>query len=100
VAPAAEILLALNILGRLEKLVHSGRLGRAVRWFGYIKYWSMVDVFLLGCLVSVVKLSHLAQLVIGPALWACALLLPVLAIVAVYVQPHRLFGRHDDLRII
>src|SRR5262245_2559464 len=91
VAPAAEIVLALHVLGRLDSLARSGRLGSAVRWFGRVKRWTMVDVFLLGCLVSVVKLSHLAHLVVGPALWACALLLPVLAFVTVYLQPRRVF---------
>jgi paraquat-inducible protein A len=91
VIPAAEIALALYIIGRLESLLRSGGLGRAVRWFRRLKRWSMVDVFLLGCLVSVVKLSHLADIVVGPALWACAILLPVLAFVTVYVQPQRLF---------
>jgi len=92
IAPAAEILLAVLILGRLESLSRRGQLGRALRWFGRIKQWSMVDVFLLGSLVSVVKLSNFADLVVGPALWACALLLPVLAFVTIYVQPQRLFA--------
>jgi paraquat-inducible protein A len=90
-APAVEIGLALHILGRRERLARNGQLGRAVRWFGRIKHWSMVDVFLLGCLVSVVKLANLAQLVVGPALWASALLLPVLALVTLHLRPQQLF---------
>ncbi|HTT12182.1 MAG TPA: paraquat-inducible protein A [Burkholderiaceae bacterium] len=92
VAPAAEILLALHILANLSGSTRVDRLGRVVRWLKRIRHWSMADVFLLGCLVSVVKLSHLAHLVVGPALWACGLLLPALAFVTVHVQPQRLFG--------
>ena len=91
VAPGVEIGLALYVLGRLETLAQSGALGRAVRWFRMVRRWSMVDVFMLGCLVSIVKLANLAELVVGPALWACAALLPALAFLNVYIRPERLF---------
>jgi paraquat-inducible protein A len=93
IAPGVEIGLALYVLARLESLSRSGALGLAVRWLRAVHRWSMVDVFLLGCLVSIVKLANFAQLVVGPALWACAALLPVLAFLGHYVQPQRLFGR-------
>jgi paraquat-inducible protein A len=99
-APAAEIVLAVYILARLDGLLRTGRLGRAVRWFRHIKRLNMIDVFLLGCLVSVVKLSHLADLVVGPALWACALVLPALAFVTVYVHPQRLFRSGHGTRFV
>jgi paraquat-inducible protein A len=97
VAPGLEIGLALYLLGRLKTLARSGELGRAIRWFRTVRRWSMVDVFMLGCLVSIVKLAHLAELVVGPALWACAVLLPALAFLNVYLRPERLFGRSGDV---
>jgi paraquat-inducible protein A len=97
VAPGVEIALALYVLGRLETLARSGALGRAIRWFRTARRWSMVDVFMLGCLVSIVKLAHLAELVVGPALWACAVLLPALAFLNVTVRPERLFGHFGDV---
>lgn len=96
IAPGIEIGLALYVLGRLEYLSRSGDLGVAIRWLRTIERWSMVDVFMLGCLVSIVKLANFAQLVVGPALWACGGLLPVLAFLSHYVQPQRLFERSDD----
>lgn len=96
IAPAVEIGLALCILGRLERLSRSGALGSSIRWLRTIQRWSMVDVFLLGCLVSIVKLANFAELVVGPALWACAALLPVLAFLSHYLQPRRLFERSGD----
>jgi len=97
VAPGLEIGLALYLLGRFGTLARSGALGRAIRWFRATRRWSMVDVFMLGCLVSIVKLAHLAKLVVGPALWACAVLLPALAFLNVYLRPERLFGRCADV---
>jgi paraquat-inducible protein A len=97
VAPGLEIGLALCVLGRLETLARSGALGRAVRWFRTVRRWSMVDVFMLGCLVSIVKLANLADLVVGPALWACAALLPALAFLNVYLRPEKLFRGSSDV---
>ena len=57
----------------------------------------MVDVFMLGCLVSIVKLANLAELVVGPALWACAALLPALAFLNFYIRPERLFRGSSDV---
>jgi paraquat-inducible protein A len=41
-----------------------------VRILQMLRPWGMVEVFLLGVLVAIVKLSSLAQVVAGPALWA------------------------------
>jgi len=89
-APGLEIALAIYVLGRLEYLRRCGRLGAALRWLRLARRWSMVDVFLLGCMVAIVKLSHVAQLVTGPALWASAALLPLLSLLNLYLEPRRL----------
>ena len=41
-----------------------------VRILQSLRPWGMIEVFLLGVLVAIVKLSSLAQVVAGPALWA------------------------------
>ena len=92
IAPGIEILVALYVLSSLDALARSGLVGRFVRWYRALRRWSMVDVFMLGCLVSIVKLAHLADIVVGPGLWACAALLPVLAILNAYARPQKFFG--------
>jgi len=47
-----------------------------------VRPWAMVEVFLLGVLVSLVKLSHQATVILGPAFWALAALIPVLTVAA------------------
>jgi paraquat-inducible protein A len=96
IAPGVEIALSLYALGRLESLKRSGGLGVAIRWLRTAHRWSMVDVFMLGCFVAIVKLANFAQLVVGPALWACAALLPVFAFLGHYVQPQRLLRAAGD----
>ena len=51
IAPGVEIGLALCALGRPQYPTLSGALGRVNRWFRNARRWSMVAVFMLGCLV-------------------------------------------------
>jgi len=84
-APLAMILALLS-------LAWATRSGRRAPWMAVlakvvdrVRPWSMTEVYLLGVVVSVVKLSSLARIVIGPACWAFALLIVVLtAAIAVF----------------
>lgn len=73
------ILSPLALLGGLLYVTAPLRSGRAwpgaaavTRWFQRIEPWSMLEVFLLGLLVSLLKLGHLADLTFGIGLWALA----------------------------
>lgn len=69
-APGLVILATLYVcvaarLGRPWPLVRPMLL-----WMTRLQPWGMLDVFMLGILVAIVKLGDLAQLIIGPALYA------------------------------
>ena len=74
-APALQIVVAIYLLCLLKfgdaRLV----LGAPLRFLQTLRPWSMVEIFMLGLLVSLVKLQHMADIVIGPALWSCASLI-------------------------
>ena len=53
--------------------------------------WAMIEVFILGILVSLVKLSNLAEVLIGPALWCFGTLMLVLAALATQLDEHALW---------
>ena len=55
--------------------------------------WAMVEVFMLGILCSIVKLAHLAALVVGPALWAFGALIVLIAASAYYFEPAEYWAR-------
>lgn len=40
------------------------------RWIFHLKAWSMAEVFLIGVIVSLVKIMHMATVVIGLSFWA------------------------------
>jgi len=44
--------------------------GVLVKLLQSLRPWGMVEVFLLGVLVAIIKLSSMAQVIAGPALWA------------------------------
>ena len=76
------------------------RLGRAPPYFAIVfrtmqtvRPWGMVEVFMLGVLVSLVKLAHLAGIVPGIALWAFAALMFVMAAIAAVLDPRDLWAR-------
>ena len=51
-----------------------------------VQMWSMMEVFLIGILVALVKLGDMAEIIPGLALWSFAVLIVVLAITNVYVK--------------
>ena len=76
------------------------RLGRLPPHFGpvfrmlqTVQPWGMVEVFMLGVLVSLVKLAHLAGVVAGIALWSFAALMLVMAAIASTFDARALWAR-------
>lgn len=87
IAPVAAIaaltvfvfpLLQILLYGYVLPGVRSGRLPREFHTAMHLLYllrpWSMVEVFLIGVLVSVVKMGSLADVLPQPGLWAFAAL--------------------------
>lgn len=56
-----------------------------------IRPWAMVEVFMLGLLVSVQKLSHLATIMPGVALWSFAALMVLFAALTATFNVHDLW---------
>jgi paraquat-inducible protein A len=91
-APALQITLEIYIL----MLVKNGKasahkLAFPMFWLQKIRPWSMVEVFMLGLLVSLVKLQDLAEIIIGPAFWSCAGLIFSSAIMSTILTPRNIW---------
>lgn len=54
--------------------------------------WAMVEVFLLGVLVALVKLSHLADIPLGPAIVCLAALMLILTVLAQQIDSHAMWN--------
>ena len=76
------------------------KLGRAPPHFAFVfrvlqtvKPWGMVEVLMLGVIVSLVKLANLAGVVPGVALWSFGALMFVMAAIASVFDPRDLWTR-------
>ncbi len=78
-APAVQVGLHALVLWRLHARRGWPALQGPLRWLHQLQPWSMGEVFLLGLLVSLVKVRHLADIVLGPAFWACVALIFITA---------------------
>ena len=81
------------------------RLGRVPPYFAIVfrmlqtvRPWGMVEVFMLGVLVSLVKLAHLAAIVAGAALWSIAALMLVMAAISTTFDARALWARAGATR--
>jgi paraquat-inducible protein A len=96
-APFVQIALLVYVLLPL----HLGRLpwglAGAFRLLRRVTPWSMMEVFLIGILVSISKLAGMAQVVPGLALWAFALLMVVLTGALASLDPEAIWERAEAI---
>ncbi len=98
VAPLAQMLALIYLLlpaclGRQPPLAR-----RVFRGMTLIQPWAMVEVFVLGTLVALVKLAHLAKVVPGVALWSYAGVMLLMTAAASSFAPRDLWVRLESTR--
>ncbi len=90
-APLVHLLAMLYVLLPLQ----FGALPRSpelvVRVLTEVKHWGMVEVFVLGVLVSLVKLADLAKIVPGVALWSFGGLMILFTAASIAFDPRQIW---------
>jgi paraquat-inducible protein A len=66
---------------------------QVARWLGRTEPWNMIEVFLLGVLVSMLKLAKMADLVFGVGFWAFAALMLCMAAAVAGIDRNELWDR-------
>jgi paraquat-inducible protein A len=88
-APLIQIAALLYLLVPLR----SGRAAPAAmyvfRFLSHIRPWTLVEVFMLGVVVALVRLAKFAQVVPGVSLWSLVLLMITLAALTSYTSPEQ-----------
>jgi len=79
VSPFLQIVSLLYLLIPLRNRREAPGQNAIFRLLTQMRPWTFVEVFVLGTLVALVRLSAYAQVVTGVALWSCGLLMLTLA---------------------
>ncbi len=77
--PALRLGGMLYVLVPLKFGIWAPKMGLVFRWTETLIPWSMMEVYMLGILVAIVKLSDFATIDLGPALYAFVALIVVTA---------------------
>ena len=92
--PAVQLAGMLYLLLPLKvKLLPWWKPASVFRFIQRIHPWAMMEVFMVGILVSMVKLGKLAKVVPGIAIYSFAILIFVLAAAASSMDPHLIWDR-------
>lgn len=78
-APGMQLALLLYVLIPTLRGGVPWQLAPALRLLQRLETWSMMEVFLIGILVALVKLGRMAEIVPGPAIYSFAVLILLLA---------------------
>ena len=94
--PAMELLALLYVLLPLRAGAVSFGFRQVIRFLQWLRPWGMIEVFMLGVLVTTVKMVSLARVIPGAGLFAFGALTVLLALVSRF-DPHRLWHACDEI---
>ena len=80
--PAIELAVMIHLLLALQRGRTPAGFTQIMRVLQSVSPWGMVEVFMLGILVALVKLTHFAQVIPGIALWTFGALILLMAAAA------------------
>ena len=98
IAPALDIAMMLIILTAVRRPPAPGWVGTLLRYCHIIRPWRMVEVMMLGILVSLIKIAELATVITGMAMWAVAALIVLLAAMSSNFDPDEVWLRVQWVR--
>jgi paraquat-inducible protein A len=95
-APLAQLLALIYVLLPLKLNRRAPGIFQVFRRLRRIEPWSMMEVFMVGILVSVVKLAKMAQIIPGTAAFCFMALIFVMAACMASLDAHEVWGRWED----
>ena len=93
--PLAQLTLYLFVLRAAKRPTRSPGFVEAMHWLRWLRPWSMVEVFLIGILVSIIKMSSLARVTAEAGLWGFGVLTILLTALSTF-ELRELWDAHDD----
>lgn len=96
--PFAQMICMLYILLPLKFRRIPLKLPQVFRFIRHLQPWNMMEVFMLGILVSVVKLAKMAKIIPGVALFSFLALIFVMAAMTASLDSHLIWEKWDEKR--
>jgi len=96
--PFIQMLCLLYILLPLKFHRLPKELPRVFRFVNSVGPWGMMEVFMVGILVSVVKLAKMAKIIPGISLYSFLALIFVLSAMTVSLDTHRIWEKWEEHR--
>lgn len=96
-APLVQMLGLLYVFVPMKLKVRVKYATQVFRTFRHVQPWSMMEVFMLGILVSLVKLGKMATIVPGIAVFAFALLIFALTFAVSSVDSHLVWEKLEEV---
>jgi paraquat-inducible protein A len=97
IMPAVKIAALLYILAPLAIARVPRHLALASWLLGLVKPWAMIEVLLLGALVSIGRLEKVAHLTLGIAFWSMAALMFLFAVIDSVFDSRKVWSRAEAL---
>jgi len=98
IVPAVQVTAMLAMLVPLRLGIVPGWLAAAFRIEYAVRPWAMLDVFMLGALISLVKLTQIATVYNGTGLYALGLYIMLRATAMQAYEPHEIWRRVEALK--
>jgi paraquat-inducible protein A len=86
------VLLPVSLNRRVPGMFH------VFRYLRLLQPWHMVEIFMLGVLVSMVKLAKMAQIIPGVAVYSLTAFIFVMAAASAAIDPHEVWERWEAPR--
>jgi paraquat-inducible protein A len=98
IGPLLQIASLLYLLIPLRRAREAPGQSTIFRLLAQVRSWTFVEVFMLGVLVALVRLSAYARVIPGVALWSCGLLMLTLAALTSRTSPGQFWRWVDRSR--
>lgn len=96
ISPLIYLVISTILLASILQGSYNPRLRNMLLTFKHIRYWGMLEVYLLGIFITIIKLGDVARIYPGLGLVTLAGLIICQAMITLTVKPHLLW-RHLEL---
>lgn len=95
IVPGLHLLASLYVLVPVSLNRRAPGMFRVFRYLRLLQPWHMVEIFMLGVLVSLVKLAKMAQIIPGVAVYSLTAFIFVMAAASAAIDPHEIWERWE-----